>query len=108
MQINLMTILADDYNSFSKEIINVIAQQILKVVLASFCALIIVWAFNLKLSSVGSFAFCLPDKCAPSCRRPANWSSELVCQYCVSVLESPPLLNLYSTVFRSVAYYLLH
>lgn len=31
MQINLMTILADDYNSFSKEIVAVIAQQIMKV-----------------------------------------------------------------------------
>ncbi|VDM14392.1 unnamed protein product [Wuchereria bancrofti] len=32
MQINLMTILADDYNSFSKEIVAVIAQQIMKVI----------------------------------------------------------------------------
>uniref|UniRef100_A0A915PXY4 CID domain-containing protein n=1 Tax=Setaria digitata TaxID=48799 RepID=A0A915PXY4_9BILA len=32
MQINLMTILADDYNSFSKEIVTVIAQQIMKVI----------------------------------------------------------------------------
>uniref|UniRef100_A0A0N5AWT2 CID domain-containing protein n=1 Tax=Syphacia muris TaxID=451379 RepID=A0A0N5AWT2_9BILA len=31
MQINLMTILADDYNSFSKDIVEVIAQQIKKV-----------------------------------------------------------------------------
>lgn len=36
MQINLMTILADDYNSYSKEIIDVIAQQIEKVCLNFF------------------------------------------------------------------------
>ncbi|VDM97555.1 unnamed protein product [Thelazia callipaeda] len=32
MQINLMTILADDYNSFSRDIVCVIAQQIMKVI----------------------------------------------------------------------------